>query len=396
MSIQNIISETFRGTGLESVNSTQDELVMLEEATEMTDAYAEVISVEGAIDVVEGSIAGLESLQEVLGEYRKNGGMDEQSAALLNASVSAVLSHLGGGSVGVVPSQESFSDEGGRLEATTIAMEGIGETIANMWEAIMRMITKAMEAIKNFFSSTERAFKSIEKTAKALIEKYENANGTPEKDKIKVKGGSLLGKKIEANQISSRIKKIDDSRSVLGGVAVEVTSMLGQGNVASEDGYKQAIKTVNDAFSPLAMEGVGVTIKYEGSSDDKVGTLNFEIKSEEAEVAALAAADLKPVAEEVKTQVGVLKKFSKEMNTAITSSTDVLKKTGSTAVKEARLDKDTENKEVVYIKKALSLSNKSLGMVRKFVVGETKYGIQFLTAALNLAKASYSNLKKDK
>ncbi len=205
MSFNRIMMESFVNVGLEEdvyggdvvaatpeqVDATIDELAGTEEGE---DAIQELSDIDTAISATDTATDGLGVVAEALESYRAAGGMDEQAARLFNAAVAAITAPVGGRMAKPMPSLESYNSAGGRLASTTVALEGIRETMAKYVEAVIGFISRMWQAVKGWikgmFSKEGRYKKAIEAFAKMVEEKI-----TPEhvKDKDAVKVSNVVG-----------------------------------------------------------------------------------------------------------------------------------------------------------------------------------------------------------
>lgn len=213
---------------MEDEATNQTELVVATDDTievEITEANeAEGVFEEQSDNVEElGEISeGLESILISMESAMQDGGLNPQAALYMQHAVQAHVGRLGLEASDVTPSMESFGGASGQAAATTISMEGIGETLKKIWLAIKNAVSKAIQAIKNFFSKIFGGLSKLKNRAEALkksIKEIKEENG----DKIKVPNANTL-----------RFKGKVDASSIIAGlnathtVAGEVTKGLGE------------------------------------------------------------------------------------------------------------------------------------------------------------------------
>ena len=123
-----------------------------QEIAETAEAYAE--SEQGSDDVTElGDISeGLESIVASMEAAMEDGGLSPQAALFMQHAVNGYTRRLGLDAASITPSMESFGGASGQAAATTISMEGVGETLKKIWVAIKNAVSKAIQAVRNFFA----------------------------------------------------------------------------------------------------------------------------------------------------------------------------------------------------------------------------------------------------
>lgn len=188
----------------EEITDEQAEAVLEEtpesEVTEVVEAEQEVDAAEAASAELEEAAEGLESLQAALESSLANGGLTAGEARFANMHAASLCGRLGL-TQSVMPSMESF-EANDRVEATRVSMEGIGETLKKIWEAIKSMAAKVWNWISNFFKSIFGAAERLERRAKALDKVAGKLTGDAKKSKITVSARLAsriaLGDKVDA------------------------------------------------------------------------------------------------------------------------------------------------------------------------------------------------------
>lgn len=141
---------------------------------------------------------GLESILISMESAMQDGGLNPQAALFMQHAVQAHVGRLGLEASDVTPSMESFGGASGQAAATTISMEGIGETLKKIWMAIKNAVSKAIQAIKNFFSKIFGGvgkLKSRHEALKKAVKEIKEEKG----DKIKVPNANTLRYKGKAD-----------------------------------------------------------------------------------------------------------------------------------------------------------------------------------------------------
>lgn len=84
----------------------------------------------------------------------------------------------------VMPSMESFGSANSRKAATKLAMEGVGDAISRVWQAVKEAIINLWNKIVAFVKKILNGNLALEKAAKALKERVAKLKGIPEEDKF--------------------------------------------------------------------------------------------------------------------------------------------------------------------------------------------------------------------
>lgn len=140
--------------------SEGDVLEFIQEAAALESYH---LAIEDASDVR----LALEELQTTVRGFE--GGMTAQTAQLLQVAVNAHLRRLGA-TKEIVPALESFSDDR-RASASQIALEGLGDAIKKVWDAIIGAIKRFVDWIKSFFTKATTHTAPIAQKAEELKEK---------------------------------------------------------------------------------------------------------------------------------------------------------------------------------------------------------------------------------
>lgn len=205
---------------MEDEATNETELVVSADDTleiEIADAAEAEGKIEEQGDNVEelGEISeGLESILISMESAMQDGGLNPQAALFMQHAVQAHVGRLGLEASDVTPSMESFGGASGQAAATTISMEGIGETLKKIWMAIKNAVSKAIQAIKNFFSKIFGGvgkLKSRHEALKKAVKEIKEEKG----DKIKVPNANTLRYKGKAD-ISSILAGLDATLTVGG------------------------------------------------------------------------------------------------------------------------------------------------------------------------------------
>ncbi|WP_257292803.1 hypothetical protein [Endozoicomonas sp. ONNA1] len=202
---------------------------------DMVELNVEVARTEQGIEEMSEIVASLESIAEAAEASLEDGGLDRHSAVMMKLAVSQQTSRLFDGEI--VPSMESFGGASERLAATRVSVEGIKETIEDIWKSIKENILKLKKKIQLWFVKVFAASSKLVKKAKAIADKASNASGTAKESKITInvakklhidgsvkdlKGGAAtleaLATKFFDNTVKSTFKGIDRFTDVVADV----------------------------------------------------------------------------------------------------------------------------------------------------------------------------------
>lgn len=157
---------------------------------------------QGSDDASElGEISeGLESIMISMESAMQDGGLNPQAALFMQHAVQGYTRRLGLQASQITPSLESFGGASGQAAATTISMEGIGETLKKIWVAIKNAVSKAIQAVKNFFAKIFGGVAKLKTRSDALkksvaeLDKEEGGSmNVPNANTLRFKGKADIG-----------------------------------------------------------------------------------------------------------------------------------------------------------------------------------------------------------
>lgn len=269
---------------MEDEATNETELVVSADDTleiEIADAAEAEGEVEEQGDNVEelGEISeGLESILISMESAMQDGGLNPQAALFMQHAVQAHVGRLGLEASDVTPSMESFGGASGQAAATTISMEGIGETLKKIWLAIKNAVSKAIQAIKNFFAKIFGGVSKLKTRSDAL--KKAVSDLTEEKgDKIKVPNANTLRYKGKAD-VGSVISGLEATHKIAGEhmenlskaaaefYAVRVPRLLerAETNDFAKDALENELLDASKQFTDVAQKTVSVTSPMSGDA----------------------------------------------------------------------------------------------------------------------------------
>lgn len=206
-----------------------------QEIAETAEAFAE--SEQGSDDVQElGDISeGLESIVASMEACMEDGGLTPQAALFMQHAVNGYTRRLGLSASSITPSMESFGGASGQAAATTISMEGVGETLKKIWLAIKNAVSKAIQAVRNFFAKIFGGVAKLKQRSDAL-KKAVNDLTDDKGGKMKVPNANTLRYKGKAD-IASIVAGLKATKSMGDGIYGGVVE-------AAKGFYTQAVNKV--------------------------------------------------------------------------------------------------------------------------------------------------------
>jgi hypothetical protein len=131
----------------------------------------------------------LEKVEDFVEAQEQKGGMDEDTAEAVRLAVEAIAHRVGYNPKRIYQlyATESFATSSSRKVNTQLAMEGIKEFLAELWEKVKKFVMTLWDKIKEFWDKHfDKVVKSIKKL-EALNEELKNSNIKYEKEGFKVK-----------------------------------------------------------------------------------------------------------------------------------------------------------------------------------------------------------------
>lgn len=165
------------------VDQAPQELAELPEA-EIAEGTGEIEGDVAAIEDAETDAETLGDVQDVMADSVETGeGLSPEAADMANVVVESICKRLGIATK-IMPSMESFGSTNSRKASTMLAMEGVGEQIARVWQAIKEAIINLWKKIVAFVKKILNGNLALEKAAKGLKERVAKLKGIPEGDKF--------------------------------------------------------------------------------------------------------------------------------------------------------------------------------------------------------------------
>ena len=224
------------------VGSESMEAAMLD----IQEAYQEVTALEQDQDELEEIAEGLEAIVESMEASMDQGGLDPIAAQFAHHAVNAYTERLGFESEQVLPALEAFGGDSGREASTTVSMEGVGEQLKKIWNAIRAVIEKAIAAVKAFFAKIFGGIGKFESRIDSLKKDLNEKKSWTVKKETKF---SPPSPNVLMYNGKADIKSVDDG----------ITNL----NLAIEDMYNVGLKGASEYYAKVG------TIFGDKSADDE-------------------------------------------------------------------------------------------------------------------------------
>lgn len=270
---------------------------------EVSDGEETVAELEDAADSAEADAETLDRIKDTMEKSVEDGeGLSEDAAAIAEVAVEAICDRLGISNKRIVPSLESFGSTGSRVTATKIAVEGIKETIARVWEAIRAAIVSVWNKIKDFLSNLSKNSKKILGHLEALKERAGGIDGgfVPEEKELKkasLARGFSIKKKANAQTaltvISNSSILLKSAGDITGNISKTAAALAGIVKQNSED-----LSKVHEANASFAKSVSGSLSSLEKVATQQ-GVVKADKKSSTTYYGPLAGTKVIAVTEEV-------------------------------------------------------------------------------------------------
>lgn len=175
------------GMPLDDVVATDDgefEPTPEADAAEITERVEEIEEDNTDIEDMEVASESLIATYEAMALAQRNGGLTREAATFAAISVESVMSKYDIGHEDVGISLESFDDN--KARATTVSMEGIGQALKDLWEAIVKKFKEMVKKIVDFYQKTIAAAPRIKRRAEGVRKKADKTTGSPKENQVKV------------------------------------------------------------------------------------------------------------------------------------------------------------------------------------------------------------------
>lgn len=194
------------------------------------------------IDAATVAADGLETISEQVAEANEGEGLDDTSAAVIEASVECMLKVARIGvkfkSLGI-PSSESFKVKGNRRALGQATCEALADTAKKIWKQIVEAIKKSIEWVRNLFNKIFGAAEKLQRRAKSLKEKMTTLSDKAEENTIEnetlYNAVLVNGHPVKATDIQALTK--------------EIKEVFAAQKVFTGEGAKTDFSSTNNAFT---------------------------------------------------------------------------------------------------------------------------------------------------
>lgn len=165
------------------------EIPVAEETPEEAIAQAEMAEsdIEQADETIETASEDAQALSDIADTIENSeavGGMDSASAAIAQVAVERLMERLSLGGHKAIPALEAFGGDSSRIKSTKLAVENIREQVKNVIQAIIAMVKKAYEFVKNYIKSILVASERMKARAEKLQAALDKVSGSSKQEKI--------------------------------------------------------------------------------------------------------------------------------------------------------------------------------------------------------------------
>jgi hypothetical protein len=176
-----------------ALDSSPEEGAVAETAQSMMEDHAEIQDIADGVQEGTDAASQLEQVQAAVQESQEAGGLDQVAAEGYRLAVEAIASRVGypSKSVYALYSTENFRSSSSRAANTRIALEGIGEFLANLWERIKAAVNAVIEKVKAFYKKHISGLGRVTKALESVKKKISETKGSFSKVQVKVPASFL-------------------------------------------------------------------------------------------------------------------------------------------------------------------------------------------------------------
>lgn len=182
------------------------------------EARNEMDAAENDVEELQEIAEGLEAIYASVDASMEDGGLDAQSAQMMQLAVGAYTSRVGLEAGEITPSLESFGGDTGRQTATTVSLESLKENIRRFWNTVKTAIERAIKAVTDFFAKIFGGVDKVLERVSALEKAVSDAKGSASGE-ISVPNASALhvGGKVTVSDIKKGLDSLDKTSELIFG-----------------------------------------------------------------------------------------------------------------------------------------------------------------------------------
>lgn len=395
-----------------------------EDNGELVEAAADVEKEANMQSDLEERAEVAEEIQTTLqGMVSAGEGMDRRTALAYQQAFKGLIGTVLPNPVGTV---ENFGGDAQRLESTKRTLQGIGDTLKKIWEAIKAAVVRGIAAIKDFFAKLFGGTDSLKKRAEALRKKIEDAEKeekTAPEGKIKVSGGVRLhvAGKMDPASVKSGLAlaatEITETSSKLLEGAGDYYQMLAKDLKAGSDSIvdKFVNKTTKNAIDGQVnslRSAVSTAMRIKGKALPGGKAIVVEVSNDSEEEKSLAAKiyigdapkadwkestevdvpsldDLKAMLTSIESMVTKIEGEKKDAE-KLAADRDAAIKAGDELIKAGEAGKLGQAWDQAKLSAALRLTNMSfnrtLSSLNSYLFGVSRAGLQYVDSCVSSYK----------
>ena len=254
------VAELAEGGDAEATELAENNAETTEAVAEVAESTEEGAVAEDAKEEAVETVEALESIAIALRTSAANGGMDKHSAHVVSIAVEHMYSRIGV-SRKAMPAMESFGGTSTRVGATQLALEGITQSIKDIWAAIVKAVKKAVQWVKDHFFKVFGAAEKLKKRADAVKAK---AGAVTTKPKEKTFDNKSL---VEKLQMEGTVKADESGVKNLAIVVKAVFDQYAATSGKAGEEIADALEKTDKATATLAIPGsVELSVLTDGNA----------------------------------------------------------------------------------------------------------------------------------
>ena len=225
---------------METVATPGVETEEVDVAPEVVEDSAEIADGVDAADSVAADVDTIEEIKDVLEEAADKGeGIDETAAKVAEIAVESIAARLQISS-GNLFAGESFASSRGRVTATRMAAEGLGDMAKRAWEAVVEFVKKIWQKVKDFFKglfNKKEALRNRIRSVRKLVDK----KGINRTRKFTGKEAETLGQLLQGT--SGAADLVSKTTEMYKAIITRMETLNGSG----AGSYSVVLKALKDA-----------------------------------------------------------------------------------------------------------------------------------------------------
>ena len=214
---------------------------------------AEICTMHQDADELEEDTRSMENMEGAVAEAAEEGGLDETAARITEVAMESYCARWGIQRIRVAT--ESFAG-GARVQATQVALEGIGDSIKGAFESFGKWVQEIVNKMRDFWVKYINAGKAVKKRAQKLKQRVARGLGEMKSSEI---GGSwqraaLINQKTDIKGVMHFIDNCDKGIAGFSKKLEDAVSLIKFGgdlvfqHIDASQVINQALKVANGVF----------------------------------------------------------------------------------------------------------------------------------------------------